>query len=74
MHTIKLNVGDSIYLHVMFLLKNLKTNQLEIIEDKKIDEIKQEENIDFSQFKIDAFKDIKNPLEWQKEIRSEWDK
>jgi hypothetical protein len=35
MHTIKLNVGDGIYNHLMFLLKNLKTNELEIIEDKE---------------------------------------
>ncbi|WP_198305453.1 hypothetical protein [Arcobacter vandammei] len=33
MHTIKLKVGDSIYNHLMFFLKNLKTNELEIIED-----------------------------------------
>ena len=36
MHTIKLKVGDGIYNHLMFFLKNLKTNELEIIEDKKI--------------------------------------
>lgn len=36
MHTIKLKVGDGIYNHLMFFLKNLKTNELEIIEDKKL--------------------------------------
>jgi len=35
MHTIKLNVQDSIYSHIMFLLNNLNTKDLEIIEDKK---------------------------------------
>jgi hypothetical protein len=34
MHTIKLNVQDSIYSHVMFFLKNLNSKELEIIEDK----------------------------------------
>jgi hypothetical protein len=37
MHTIKLQVQDTIYDHIMFLLKNLNTKELEIIEDKKID-------------------------------------
>ena len=34
MHTIKLQIQDSIYDHVMFLLKNLNTKELKIIEDK----------------------------------------
>lgn len=36
MHAIKLNVQDSIYEHIMFLLKNLKTEELVIVEDKTI--------------------------------------
>ncbi len=71
MHTIKLNVGDGIYNHLMFLLKNLKTNELEIIEDKEVTTIQEE--IDFSKYKISAFKDINDSLQWQKEIRNEWD-
>ena len=74
MHTIKLHVGDGIYAHLMFLLKNLKTNELEIIEDIEKDVALQDETIDFSKFQIDAFKDIKDPLKWQEEIRSEWDR
>jgi hypothetical protein len=74
MHTIKLRVGEGIYAHLMFLLKNLQTNELEIIEDVEKDTASQEERIDFSQFQIDAFKDIKDPLKWQEDIRSEWDK
>lgn len=34
MHTIRLNVKDSIYEHIMFLLKSLDTKELEIIEEK----------------------------------------
>ncbi|QFR42560.1 hypothetical protein [Sulfurimonas xiamenensis] len=74
MHTIKLNVGDGIYAHLMFLLKNLKTNELEIVEDEEKEVVQKQECIDFSQFQIDAFKDIKDPLQWQKDIRSEWDR
>ena len=72
MHTIKLNVGDGIYNHLMFLLKNLKTNELEIIEDKE--NTTTQEEIDFSKYKISAFKNIDDSLRWQKEIRNEWDR
>ena len=74
MHTIKLNVGDGIYTHLMFLLKNLKTNELEIIEDEINELDKKNDEIDFSKFQINAFKDIKDPVAWQREIRSEWDR
>ena len=33
MHTIKLNVGDNAYAHLMFLLKNLNTSEVQIVED-----------------------------------------
>lgn len=36
MHTIKLEVQDSIYSHIMFFLNNLNSKELQIIEDKKI--------------------------------------
>jgi hypothetical protein len=73
MHTIKLKVEDSIYSHIMFLLKNINTKELEIIEDKII--IDDETQIlDFSKYQIQAFKDISDPVKWQQEIRSEWDK
>jgi hypothetical protein len=62
MHTIKLKIDDSIYNYIMFLLKNLKVKGLEIEE---------EENIDFSKFKIDSFKKL-DPIKFQKEIRDEW--
>ena len=35
MHTIKIEVKDSIYSHIMFLLNNLSKEELKIIEDKK---------------------------------------
>lgn len=36
MHTIKLQVQDTIYSHIMFFLKNLNSKELQIIEDKEI--------------------------------------
>lgn len=35
MHTVKLEMGDNIYSHIMFLLKNLKSKELKIIEESK---------------------------------------
>jgi len=35
-HTIKLKVQDDVYEHIMFFLKNLNSEQLQIIEDTKI--------------------------------------
>ena len=34
MHTIKLQIHDTIYDHIMFLLKNLNTKGVKVIEDK----------------------------------------
>jgi len=60
MHKIELQVDDSIYEYIMFLLKNLKVKGLDIKED-----------IDFSKYKIDSFKEI-DPLKYQQKIRNEW--
>lgn len=73
MHTITLKVQDSIYDHIMFLLTNLNTKKLEIIEDK-ITQPQTKEFIDFSHYDIKAFKDIKDPVQWQQDIRAQWDR
>ncbi len=36
MHTIKLNIEDNIYSHIMFLLKSLNSKDIEIIEEKSM--------------------------------------
>ncbi len=58
MHTIKLKVGDGIYNHLMFFLKNLKTNELEIIEDKQINTTKDSEISDISKLSNKSFENI----------------
>ena len=58
MHTIKLKVGDGIYNHLMFFLINLKTNELEIIEDKKINNTKDSEISDISKLSNKSFENI----------------
>lgn len=72
MHTIKLSVGDNLYTHLMFLLKNLNTNEIQIIEDVPQEQDKISKSIDMSHYPIEAFKGIKDPLKWQQDIRSEW--
>ncbi len=70
MHTIKLNVGDNAYAHLMFLLKNLNTSEIQVVEDRA--EEKEYSFIDMSAYKIEAFQTIQDPLKWQQEIRAEW--
>ena len=72
MHTIKLNVGDSAYTHLMFLLKNLNTSEIRVVEDITQDEDNSCETIDMSAYKIEAFRAIQDPLKWQQKIRAEW--
>ena len=73
MHTIKLNVTDNLYNHLIFLLKNINPEELEIIEDKVItkstkDLIKEH----FNSQNIELFKEIENPLLWQNKQREDW--
>ena len=65
MHTIKLNVGDNAYAHLMFLLKNLNTSEVQIVEDITQDKDNDSE-IDMSAYKIEAFKAIQDPLNGNK--------
>lgn len=72
MHTIKLNVGDNAYAHLMFLLQNLKTDEIKIVEDRVESTDDSSSTIDMSEYKIEAFKAIQDPLKWQQDIRAEW--
>lgn len=75
MHTIKLKVQDSIYSHIMFLLKSLNPQELEIIEDEKVDtkqSMKTSIKNLFDNKNFKAFETIDDPLKWQEEQRKEW--
>ena len=72
MHTIKLNVGENAYAHLMFLLNNLKTNEIKIVEDRVDSADETSSFIDMSEYKIETFKSISNPVQWQQDIRNEW--
>ena len=75
MHTVTLKIGDSIYSQVMHLLKNLNENDLEIVEEGKVNTNKKtKQNIKqlFKTKEIEVFKSIDNPLSWQEKQREEW--
>jgi len=46
MHTIKLQVADNVYAHIMFLLKSLNSKDLKILENKKINQTAISEDIE----------------------------
>ena len=70
MHTVQLKIDNSIYHNVMFILNNLKLKGLEVKEEKTTNT--QINSLDFSKYKVKAFKDINDPVEWQQSIRDEW--
>ncbi len=71
MHTIKLQVQDSIYEHIIFLLKNLNTKELKIIEDSSIntntieDDTKTQVFSNHSANTIDDWKDASEDDIWK---------
>ena len=71
MHTIKLQVQDSIYEHVIFLLKSLDSKGLNFTEYKTNNKNSKYDILEKSAG-ILADRNI-DPLKWQEEIRSEWD-
>lgn len=71
-----INVSDEqLYDKVLWLLKSLQNNGLEIIQNSSNNaEPKkelQDDGLDFSSFKVQSFKDV-DGLEYQKQIRDEW--
>ncbi len=72
MHTVTLKIEDNIYSHVMFLLKNLNENDLEIVEEYKVDtnkKTKQNMKQLFKTKNTEVFKNIDDPLKWQERQR-----
>ncbi|MDY0181272.1 hypothetical protein [Aliarcobacter skirrowii] len=67
MKTIKLNVSDNIYSHLMFFLKSLKSDELEIIEENKKED--GSHNIKKELDKVDLlFSKSKNSIKVTKEL------
>ena len=67
MKTIKFNVSDNIYSHLMFFLKSLKSDELEIIEENKKED--DSNNIKKELDKLDLlFSKSKNSIKVTKEL------
>ena len=53
------------YEHIIFLLDSFKSKGVVVKEDESND------SVDFSEYKIDSFKEIKDPVKWQNDLRKE---
>ena len=77
MKTLKIEVSNSIYEHIIFFLKSLPKNLIHIsYETKPIDNsmhtTKDEMEELFKNSSIETFQEISSPLKWQKKMRDEW--
>jgi len=78
MHKITININQSIYEHIMFFLKSLPKNLIQIeseIEVKKQAEKPSTSNENSIFSKTSGLLSSQNidPLEWQNKVRNEWE-
>ena len=79
MQTLRIEVSNSIYEHIIFFLQSLPKNLINISHETKPilyqkKSIKNEiEKLFSKNSNIEAFQEIKDPVEWQKSIRDEWE-
>ena len=77
MKTLKIEVSNSIYEHIIFFLQSLPKNLIKISHEKQIEttpkiSIKNQMEELFKNSNINTFKEIKDPVLWQKSMRDEW--
>ncbi|MCK9372270.1 MAG: hypothetical protein M0P91_03675 [Sulfuricurvum sp.] len=75
MHTITLKVQNTMYDHIMYLLKNLDKKEVEVIQDYQVPDqvnIKQQLKALLENKDIEIFQSIDNPMLWQQAQRDEW--
>jgi len=78
MRTLNIQVSDSIYEHIIFFLKSIPQNLISISEKTESPTIKNsstKKRVEqlFKTNKVEAFKEIEDPIAWQKSIRDEWE-
>jgi hypothetical protein len=74
MHRLVIDVNENVLDKIIYFLQNLPKKDVKVVEDHVLQEKSTKDNcIDFSQFKVDAFKEIKDPVAWQRQVRDEWD-
>ncbi len=65
MHTVTINIKDSVIDNILYLLRNLY--DVEIVENKKVDDVQK-----LNQVKGILKGRIKDPMEYQRDLRNEW--
>ena len=71
MHTVKLEINDDIYNHIMFFLKSLDNNKIKILEEKKQKTVSKDDNEDTKLFSnhsvnlIEDWQDLKEDDIWK---------
>ena len=78
MKTLKIEVSNSIYEHIMFFLESLPKHLIRISDEAKPIKYHKKSTRDAVEellkgSSIKAFNEIKEPVEWQKSIRDEWE-
>ena len=78
MRTLRIDVSDSIYEHIIFFLKSLPANLIRISDEKENksyqnNSIKNQVEELFNTSNIKTFQTIQDPVAWQKSMRDEWE-
>ncbi len=73
MQRVTLDIQDSVYDHIMYLLQHLEKGRVKIVSKEEIALKKRSLKDDLKKLitenKAEAFKDLKDPVQWQ---RDEW--
>ncbi len=77
MQRVTLDIQDNMYEHIMYLLQHLEKGKVKIVSKEKIDSKKKKSLKNdlkklINQNKMEVFKDLKDPVQWQREQRDEW--
>ena len=71
MHTVKLEINDDIYNHIMFFLKSLDNDKIKILEEKKQKTVSKDDNEDTKLFSnhsanlIEDWQDLEEDNIWK---------
>ena len=77
MQTLKIEVSNSIYEHIICFLQNLPKNLINISHEKNTENtnqnsIKTQIEELFENSNVSAFKEIKDPVSWQRNIHNSY--
>lgn len=79
MRTLRVEVSDTIYEHIIFFLKSLPKNLINISDEKEKQPYheksvkNQVKELFETHNNLKAFQEIQNPVAWQKSMRDEWE-